>query len=905
MSGIFSQLRVMFNALLRRNKSEDALAEEMQFHIDQQTEEHIAKGMPPEKARKEALKAFGGIEQHKEDCRDSWGTRLISEFLQDIRYGWRQVLKHKGFSLIVILTFAICLGLNTAIFNVYNSMVWNPNRFANEDRIISIWEEFDDLWGEDRFQSSRILWKERSEQSETLEAIGLFGGTWENITHGNSEKNAEFLGVGRMTPSMFEILKVAPLLGRTFSAEDVENEGNRPVLLGYEYWQNRYQGDENVIGSSLYINNQLHEVIGVMPEGFAFPLARVSNMPDQVYTPFPRWEWSWRPEFRNRPMGFCMGLMKTGVNIEQVEDELRRINVSNGLNYPEQFKIAQEQNHRTELCSLGDHIIRFLQTELQLLQMAVVFLLLLGCVNISSLIISHNHRRMGEFRYRYALGAGRFRLVRQLLTESVLVSIISAAIALCLSWLVLRSLEFGGIFDDMVIRPRVSLDRETWLFASCLALFLGTLVGFISLLPILGKAQDSSLADGLREDHRTASAGKSFKIFQGALIATQLCLAAVLLIGSGLLINSFTKILDIDTGFDSSNVFTAGFRPVGTADERREATEKFLEQAKQIAGVQDVAISNWPPLKLGNLYLRSLRIEGSEHGDEVMCHNDTVSAGYFATLGIRFLRGRTFSESEIQNRSPVVVIDKNLADLHFRGEDPVGKRISIPAEGGGIATEEGERNWLTIIGVTETIRNVNLLESPVLGTAFTHIHRQLPYWNGVMVRTTIRENNIYSELESMLASVTQKTGLAMPAMMHDLVDKHRAPSKALLIMCLIITFVSLLLSAVGIFGNVAYTVVLQTRELGIRMALGGSRLHVLILGIRFWFMMVLVGILCGSALSLGIAPYMESHLYNTSPRDLITYATAIIFLAVVSSLACYVSAYRIIRVNPMVALRAE
>ena len=871
------------------------LDEEIEAHIALKTDYYLDQGMTEEEARKAALREFGNAERLKEECRDSWGMRVLSEWLQDIRFAWRQIRKQKGYSVLVAGTFAVCLGLNIAMFNIYNSTVINPRQYENENRIVNVYETYDDLWGDNRVATSRIYWKERSEQAKSFEAIAIFGVDWANVRILGIDEVSDFTGVARITPSLFEVLGTQPFTGRALSP----GEGYNEALLNYDYWQKKFDGRSEILGKTIQINNSTFEIIGVMPKGFALPRSKLGNLPPDVYTNYGAMTFSFQPEWRIRPFGMCVALLKPGTTLSQAEIELNQINLNNGPNYPEQFRIEQEQNHKTVIIPLGKHLVRDFVYALDLLKFGLIAILLIGSINITSLLVSRHHQRSNEFASRIAVGASRFRIAKQLITESTLLAVCGVLGGFVLAILILNGLSAIGLFDNFTIPPRDQLDLESWVFGIILSVIIGSLIGAVSLLPMFRGSSHS-------HNQRTSSFGKSYKYFQGSSVAIQLSIALLLLISSILMFLSFRQAMRIDPGFDPDGLFTAGFRPAVNDDTKRLIIDKFFAEKEKYPELESVAISNWPPLKLGGLYLRSLYVEGDNSPTPYQCFNDTVSPSYFETLGIPILQGRTFNPSEVRNQSAVAIIDKKLADRHFPGQNPIGKRISIPSEGGSVSIEESdERNWLTIIGVTQTIRNRRLVEAPTHGTVFTNLHRQTPYWNGVMVRSQLNETRIAEILKKIVGVVAPETGLAMPKMMTALIEKQRAPQKALSVLCTIITSVSLTLCAIGVIGNVSYTVSTQTKEIGIRLTLGAKKFQLLLTSTKFWLKTGATGLICGAIAALFLSPFIETYLYEVEARSISTFLSAILFLFIIVSLASLISARKGMSLNPVEALRSE
>jgi putative ABC transport system permease protein len=876
---MLDNLSTRLRALLRKSEMEHELDEELRHHIEQQTEQNIRLGMNPEEARHAARKAFGGVEQAKERSRDARGVRWLEELWQDLRYGARMLMKNPGFTLVAVITIALGIGANTAIFSLVEALLLRPLPYHEPDRLVLLSEKGRSGWRNYIPYPNFSDWRERAQSFEGMASIR---NQTLNLT---GVDNPVSLRGRTVNWNFFHLLGVQPQLGRLFVAEDDRRGAPRTALLSDGLWKAQFGGDPSVIGRSLLLDGEPYEAIGVLPPGFEYFQA------DDVYVPIGLFL---KPDglmHRSVSMGlYALGRLKPGVTLSQANSELAGIAAQLEREYP-----ADNKDKGALAEPLQDVMSEGVRRSLWVLLGAVGFILLIACVNVANLLLARGADRQKEMALRLALGAGRGRIVRQLLSESLLIALLGGAFGSMLGgWMLkgLLALAPGNIPQ----LDRVSLNMAVLLFTLVVSALTSVLCG---LAPALHAAR-TDLHKALKEGGRS-TAGAARDLTRKTLLVVEVSLALVLLVGAGLLVRSMTRLLSIDPGFNTENLLTMRFNlrsDAYTVPRRQALYDESLARLGTLPGVQGAAIT------------RSLPIDGSDWGSYFNVADKTLqadlsnaamtptSANYFEVMGMRLLKGRAFTAADTAEAPRVAVINETLARRIWPGEDPIGKRL-VPG------TPTSQNPWCEVVGVVADVK-LEGLEHDTPMQVYLPLHqrpRSPTLW--LVVRTTGDPMQAVAAVERTIHAVEKDLPVYSIRSMDQLLGSSLATRRLTLVLLAGFAALALLLAAVGIYGVISYSVRQRTHELGIRMALGAQAGDVLRLILMQGLKLALVGVAIGLTAAFSLTRWMKSLLFEVRPTDPMTFAVIALLLIAVALSACWIPARRAAKVDPMVALHCE
>ena len=890
------EIAARIRGLSAKHHRDADLDDEMAAHLDLLAEENVRRGMPREEAQYAARREFGAIEQIKETCRDRRGLPMLETFLQDLRYGARMLRKNPGFTVIAVLTLALGIGAITAIFSVVNTLLLTPLPFADSDRIVLVQESIPKLVpGYMPVSAPDVVDFRR--MNHAFEDLGAYTTTSTDLSGNNAPTR---LFATRASAAIFRIVGASPLLGRTFS-DDEDSTGHNVAILGYALWQSRYGGDANILGRTLLLDRRLFTVIGVMQPSFEFPVQGMTNYrTTQLWIPI-----AFNPnELGQRGDNFNYGViakLKPGVSVRAANaDALVVAHQIQQQSYPVEFRstITLEASTR----QLRDFVVGPTKPLLSLLLGAVGLLLLIACANVANLLLARGAERQKEIAVRIAMGAGRARLVRQLLVESGLLGIFGGVIGIAIAYAFLKTLlSFAA--QTLPRTNEVSLDARVLLFALAISVLCSLIFGTAPALA----ATKTSLSETLKEGGRNASSTRGHRRLRNAFVVLQMALALLLVTGSGLLIRSFVRARETDPGFRSENVVAASMSLPRAQYLHPSDVQSFFNtlaaQTRALPGVISVGFAS--DLPLNSTWTHLFVAEGHEAENGAGGNPDAhtlVDENYFTVLGIPLIRGRFFNDDETHGKSHVIMISDGMAQRFWPGEDPVGKRIKWGGSG-------SDNIWLTIVGVVGNVKQGPLDEatSPHTYEPFEQICQGAARCGGrsLFIRAAIPPTTLIAAVRGIAQHLDSDLPVGEVVLMNDLISKSLGPRRFNTFLLAVFAAGALILAAIGIYGVLAYNVARQTQDLGVRMALGAQTGDVMRFVLGNGLRLALIGLAIGLAFSLALTHLMKSLLYDVSATDTVTFAGVAFLFLIVALIACWVPARRATRVDPAVTLRCE
>jgi predicted permease len=884
----FYTLPLRLRSLLRRGQVEQELDEELQYHLERQIEENLATGMTAEDARYAALRAMDGIAQQKERCRDMRRVNFIEDFLQDLRYGLRVLAKSPIFTAVAVLTLALGIGANTAVFSVVNGVLLRPLQYNNPDQIITIWEP---SRGGHTLGLTDAEFFDIRDRNQVFEELAAYATGATNFTGaGEPERvNATWVSSG-----FFPVLGVHPALGRVFTTEDDKPDPAPVVVLSYGLWQRRFAADQSVIGHQVSLNGISRTVIGVMPLGFQFESSEV-----EMWLPLGLDPANVSPGERSYN---TIGRLRRSVTLEQARAEMNTVVALLAEEYKTRFPKGANTTSSLNLIPLQELIVGDVRPALLLLLVSIGFVLLIACANVANLHLARAAARQKEIALRLALGAGRLRIIRQLLTESLILSVLGGAAGLLLAyWGVGTLLALASA--SLPRTNEVRIDSTVLLFTLAVSLLAGIVFGLVPGLRFSHPDPHASLKEGGR-----STAGSSSRRTRHLLVISELALAVVLLAGAGLTIKSFIRLLNVDPGFDPRNVLTARINlPQLKYPQHQQVVafyKQLLEQVETAPGVEDAGTVTVLPLS-GLNSNASFEIEGRPRAsDEVVQNADyrMVSLDYFRAMGIPLLEGRYFAASDQEGAPGVVIINETMKQAFWPGEEPLGKRINM-----GVAGSP----WLTIIGIIKDVKHkaLNVTAKPEI----YFLHSQNAYAKALgiyrsltlAVRGTAEPQQLTGVVKSAVQAIDKDIPVAKVETMERVLSTSVAQPRFTMLLLAIFAIVALSLAAVGIYGVIAYSVGQRKHEIGIRQALGAQRRDIMRLIVGQGMGIAVIGIGVGLGLAFALTRVMSGLLFEVSTTDTQTFVVIALLPMAIALAASLLPARRALKVDPMEALRYE
>jgi putative ABC transport system permease protein len=874
-------LILAFRNLIAKRKMERELDEELRFHLEMQIEQNLQKGMGVEEARRQALISLGGLQQAKENCRDVRSGAFLDILIQDLRYAIRSLLKSPGLLLIVLTTLTLGIGASTAIFTVTHAVLLRPLPYPDPDQLMMVWLREKDGSVSNTNYATYKDWKEHLHSFEAIAAMS----SWEPTLYGYGEPTPlEGLSVAH---EFFSALGIGPFLGRDFVAQEDKPERNRVVILTYGFWQRRLGGDPAIIGKQINLSGIPRTVVGILPRRFE-SIVRYDYKEAEIFRPLG-YDETLPHACRSCNHLTAIGRIRQGVDVSQAAREIDSFTAALVQKYPQDYGQAG-----ATIVPLQEQLVSQVRKVLILLLAAVGIVLLVACANIANLLIARATRRSREMAVRAALGASRARLLRQLLTESILLAFTGGALGIALSaW----ATDVLARYAPTTI-PRlhsISLNWYVLLFATAMTVLCGLLFG---LAPAL-QGSRLRLQASLQESGRSL-VGDRQNLRKGLVIAN-IALALILLSGTALLLQSIRQLLSQKLGFDKENVITMSIYLTGPQYDERETVDSYyaqvLNRIQALPGIESAGIVSQLPLST-NLDMYGVEARDkplASRGQAPSAERFAITPGYLKALRIPILRGRGITAEDHAGSVPVVVVNRTFAEKMWPGEDPIGKQIHIG---------EPERPWRAVVGVTEDVRHRGLQE-PFAMQFYMPFQQWFDTSMTVVVRTTIEPRSATESIRKAIWSVDSNQPISQIATMKQVVEATIAQKKFALRLVEFFAISALFLAAIGVYGVMAYSVTARVQEIGVRMALGADRSTVLSLILRSGLVLTVCGIFFGVIGALFCTRFLSSMLFRVEPTDpfLLTVVTLILFG--VAFIASAVPAIRASRFSPVLALRHE
>src|ERR1051325_5347768 len=808
---------------------------------------------------------------------------MMTTIWQDLRYGFRMLLKKPGFTVVAILALALGIGANTAIFSVVNAVLLRPLPFAQQEQLMQV-SSLDVKRGRGQIPTSYPNFADWRDQNQVFDHIAAYT---ESVAILTGVDNPEQLDGVSTSGDLFAVLKANPAMGRTLTPEDEKPGSPRVAVISYGLWQRRFGANPALVGQQVMLDGVNTTVVGIMPQGFDFPLRAERS---EYWMPLdPKSETNME---RGANYLSVIARLKSGVSMAQAQAEMETIASRLAQQYPD-----RNTGRTVKLSSMYESVVGNIRPALYILLGAGGFVLLIACANVANLLLARAASRQKEMAIRTALGAGRFRIVRQLLTESVLLAVVGGGLGLLLAFWGL-DLLMAVIPTDFPRMTEIGLDARVLGFTLGVSLLTGIVFGLVPAL----RASRLELNESLKEGSRGSSESISRNRVRSLLIVSQVSLSLVLLVGAGLLIRSFKQLQDVNPGFEPHRVLTASVALPDAKYHEESQMKAFFKEALQrgaeVPGVE--AIGGVSPLPLsGDMAMSGLTIEGRPTpgpGERLITHSRIITPDYFRAMGIPLIKGRVFTEQDTEDAPRVVVINESLARKYFPGEEAIGKRIDVTV---------AENNMAEIIGIVGDVRHMTLDKDSGVESYFSYQQVPLPFMTLVARSKADNPASLAAGLRNAIEQVDKDPPLSDIRTLEQLLADSLARRRFNMLLLGIFAAVALLLAAVGIFGVMNYSVTQRTHEIGIRMALGAQARDILRMVVSQGMILVLAGVCLGLVGSYLLTRLMKSLLYGVTATDPLTFVGVALVLSAVSLVACFIPARKATKVDPMVALRYE
>lgn len=817
-----------------------------------------------------------------------------TNLFQDVRFATRLLIKDRNFTVTALLTLAVCIGANAAIFSIVRSVVLKPLPVPGADRIVAFHNNYPNA-GTAHGSNGVPDYFDRLAQMNATSELALY--RRQGATLGGKD-GARRLVTVRATPSFFRLVSMQPQHGRIFRDDEGELGKENVAILSHALWQREFGGARDVVGQELKLSGTTYEVVGVAPAEFKFLWNDIDVYIPTAFSPREKAD-----ESRHSNNWQMIGLLKPGRTVSNAQEQVNAINHRNEARFPQFAKLLRDAGFHTSVAQLQSELIEDIRPVLMLLWGGVVFVLLIGCLNIANLVLVRASGRRREMATRHAIGANLRRLARQLLTETTLLSIAGGAIGLLLGWWALRLVPTLGL-DEMPRGHEIALD----LSSAAVILGVAVSIGFLTGLVPVARLRRLNLNNALREEGRAGTAARTTNRLRRGLATAQVTIAFVLLIGAGLLLVSFQNVLRIDPGFTAGGVVTGAISLPSTSyqnEARAPFVARLLASLRALPGVENAGVTSTVPMS-GDHSDSVILAEGYQmkEGESLVSPSEIdASDGYFETMKIGLVRGRVFDARDTATSTPVVIVDERLAAHFWPGKDPIGRRMHQPGSTENLFKTGPDTKWLTVVDVVKEVQYDGLATGKPSVGAYYFPYAQWPVNTmGLMVRTSRSGDAIIPELQKAIAALDPMLPLYAVHTMDEYVSDALISRRVPMLLAMAFAGVSLFLSAIGIYGVLAYGVAQRRREIGIRLALGSTSREVFGLVLRDGVKIVALGLVLGLVGLIGLREMLAAVLFGVTPMDPIVIASVAGALSAVALLAMVIPAQRAASVNPASAL---
>ena len=887
MRATFRSMVQRLASFFRRRRLEDDLDDELRSHLEMSIELNLRRGMSPAAARREALRSFGGVEQTKEIYRDQRGLPMIETTLQDLRFGLRMLRRSPGFSILAILCLTLGIGANAAVFSWVEGILFRPYPLvSHQERLLA-------LAGTARDEkSTETSWPDLLDLQRNCKFLdALFVSKITGATLSIGER-ADITTGSIVSANYFDAIGVHPILGRGFEpGEDAGRNAHPVAVISYQLWQSRFKGDQQVIGKTQRFNNVLHTIVGVAPQGF--------------YGTFVGWAMNfWVPasmeeafeaegyklEDRGARWAEAYVRLKPGLTRDQAQQEISVIASRLEADYPETNRgrgIKVWPLWQTPFNNAGT-----LLPTLEIMLAVVAFVLLIACANVGNLLLVRSFARRHEMTVRLAIGAGRGRLLKQLLTEGLIVSALGAAGGMLVAYwcrhaLVLLLPARSGI----AMHLPGEIDGRVLALSAGVCLIATLIVGLVPAF----QTRNLDLAGALKAESSGVVGGRGRAWVRSSLVVLQVCLSFILLVGAALLMQSLQKIRTTSPGFTTTGVLETGVSVVAAGYDVPRAKifqDELIERVRSLPGVESAAYARLAPLGYGSYSSTPIAVDGYEPppNEQPTAEYNQVSPAYFATLGIPLISGREFTRADDENAPLVAIVNETMVARYWRGQNPIGQRLQVKGK------------WVQVAGVSADSKYESMRENPK-PFFYVPLRQDFARGPGLNIRTTQPLQTIQAAVTREVRAIDSNLALYEMITLQEQVDRSTSPQLVAVTLVTILGGLALLLASIGLYGVMSYAVSQSTRELGLRMALGAGASNLLRLVMSRGLAMMAAGVIIGAAVAFGLTRLLGNLLYKVSPHDPLAFGSAFAVMTITAIAACVLPAWRATRTDPARVLR--
>jgi putative ABC transport system permease protein len=885
---MFTKLLRIAHMIFRRDQTEREMDAELRFHLDMETRKNRERGLDEKTARQLALRNFGGVELTKEQCRDARGGRFVETTLQDLRYGARVLKRNPGFTIVALLTLTLGIGANTAIFSVIYGVLMRPLPYAEGNRLVILHQQAPLARIDDMGFSVKEI-NDYRDQSQTLDGVVEHHSMSFLLLDG---EEAQRVATAVVSANFFDVLGVTALYGRTFLPSDDVKGAEAVLVLSNNYWRQQYKSDPNIVGRVFRMNDKPHTVIGVLPPIPEYPSESDVYMPTVACPTRSSDRFIANRTFR---MMNVFGKLKPGATVEQTQADLSVIASNLQKAYPEAY--PENRGYAATVVPLHEELTKQAKPTFLILLGTAGLVLLIACANVANLTLARLMQREREMAIRAAMGAGRGRLIRQMLTESTMLSLMGGALGLAVAaWGLQLLVNFAARFTPRA--HEISIDGYVLLFTLLVSLGTGLIFG---LMPALGS--DKNLSGALKENSRT-TAGVARHRARSLLVVAQVALSFMLLMGAGLMMRSLLKLQSVNPGFNPENVLTLRVSPNGyrynTSEKYRDFMLRVLDRARSQPGVLSAALGSTYPMNAIGIRFgpnnQPFKIENRPQDSgapPLTADIRSVTPAYFDTIKMPLVKGRVFTDNDDDKAPQVAVINQSLAKHYWGDEDPIDRRIML----------DGSENWVKVVGIVGDVRQYGLDRAPT--DELYLAHAQNPGASRLLIRTATAPLAMAQLMRQTVYDIDSETAVDNVQTLEHVRDESLASPRLTTLLLGLFAALAMVITAAGIAGVMALTVTQRTHEIGVRMALGASSANVMTMVVRQGMTLVVVGLAVGAAGAWGLARMMSSLLFAVTPSDPLTFGAVAFVLIATAAVSCLVPARRVTRIDPMLALRAE